>query len=142
MVLKGFKDFLFRGNVVDLAVAVVIGAAFGAVVTALVKDLITPLIAAVAGKPDFSGLTFTVNNSSFLYGDFINAVLSFVLVGAAVYVFVVVPMNKLASMRNKPEAPAAPATKKCPECLSEIPAQARRCAHCTSVLVAQTTSAS
>ncbi len=140
--LKGFKEFLFRGNVVDLAVAVVMGAAFGGVVTALVKDLLTPLIAAIAGEPDFSGLTFTINNSSFLYGDFINAVLSFVLVGAAVYVFVVVPMNKLASMRKKPEAPAAPATKQCPECLSEIPVQARRCAHCTSVLVTQTTSAS
>jgi large conductance mechanosensitive channel len=142
VVLKGFKEFLFRGNVVDLAVAVVMGAAFGGVVTALVKDLLTPLIAAIAGEPDFSGLTFTINNSSFLYGDFINAVLSFVLVGAAVYVFVVVPMNKLASMRKKPEAPAAPATKQCPECLSEIPVQARRCAHCTSVLVTQTTSAS
>ncbi|MGE5487952.1 MAG: large conductance mechanosensitive channel protein MscL [bacterium] len=140
--LKGFREFLFRGNVVDLAVAVVMGAAFGGVVTALVKDLLTPLIAAIAGEPDFSGLTFTINNSSFLYGDFINAVLSFVLVGAAVYVFVVVPMNKLASMRKKPEAPAAPATKQCPECLSEIPVQARRCAHCTSVLVTQTTSAS
>ena len=140
--MKGFKEFLFRGNVVDLAVAVVMGAAFGGVVTALVKDLLTPLIAAIAGEPDFSGLTFTINNSSFLYGDFINAVLSFVLVGAAVYVFVVVPMNKLASMRKKPEAPAAPATKQCPECLSEIPVQARRCAHCTSVLVTQTTSAS
>lgn len=140
--LKGFKEFLFRGNVVDLAVAVVMGAAFGAVVTALVKDLITPLIAAVAGKPDFSGLTFTINNSAFLYGDFINAVLSFVLVGSAIYLFIVVPMNKLASLTKKPEAPAPPATKQCPECLSEIPIQARRCAHCTSVLVTQTTSAS
>jgi large conductance mechanosensitive channel len=131
--LKGWRDFLFRGNVIDLAVAVVIGAAFGAVVTAFVKDLLTPLIAAVAGKPDFSGLTFTVNNSKFLYGDFINAVVSFLLVGTAVYFFVVVPMRAYLA-RTQPAA--APATQKCPECLSEIPAGARRCAHCTAVIVA------
>jgi large conductance mechanosensitive channel len=133
--LKGFREFLFRGNVVDLAVAVVIGAAFGAVVTALVKDLLTPLIAALVGKPDFSGLTFTVNSSKFLYGDFINAVFSFVLVGAAIYFFVVVPMNAMASRLKKPAAPAAPSTMPCPECLSEIPIAARRCAHCTAVIV-------
>jgi large conductance mechanosensitive channel len=135
--LKGFKDFLFRGNVVDLAVAVVIGAAFGAVVTALVKDLFTPLIAAIVGKPDFSGLTFTINNSKFLYGDFINAVVSFLLIGAAIYFFVVVPMNAMmGKLKNTPPL-AAPATRQCPECLSEIPIAARRCAHCTAVVSAQ-----
>jgi large conductance mechanosensitive channel len=137
--LKGFKDFLFRGNVVDLAVAVVIGAAFGAVVTALVKDLFTPLIAAIVGKPDFSGLTFTINNSKFLYGDFINAVVSFLLIGAAIYFFVVVPMNAMMSRLKKAPAPAAPTTRQCPECLSEIPIAARRCAHCTAVVGAQAT---
>jgi large conductance mechanosensitive channel len=134
--LKGFKDFLFRGNVVDLAVAVVIGAAFGAVVTALVKDLFTPFIAAIVGKPDFSGLTFTINNSRFLYGDFINAVVSFVLIGAAIYFFVVVPMNAIMG-KVKKAPPAAPTTRQCPECLSEIPIAARRCAHCTAVVGAQ-----
>ncbi len=138
--LKGFRDFLFRGNVVDLAVAVVIGGAFGGIVTALVKDLLTPLIAALAGKPDFSGLTFTINNSKFLYGDFLNAVVSFVLIGAAIYFFVVVPMNKLTSRFSKPAAPAEPTTKKCPECLSEIPLEARRCAHCTAVIGPMTAS--
>jgi large conductance mechanosensitive channel len=131
--LKGLRDFLFRGNVIDLAVAVVVGAAFGAVVTAFVKDLLTPLIAALVGKPDFSGLTFTVNNSKFLYGDFINAVVSFVLVGTAVYFFVIVPVKAVLARTNKTE-PAAPGTQTCPECLSEIPIGARRCAHCTSVL--------
>jgi large conductance mechanosensitive channel len=132
--LKGFRDFILRGNVVDLAVAVVIGAAFGAVVTALVKDLITPLIAAIGGKPDFSGLTVTLNNSKFLYGDFVNAVVSFVLIGAAIYFVVVAPMNAIQARFKKPGAPAAPATKQCPECLSTIPLGARRCAFCTAVL--------
>lgn len=135
--LKGFKEFIFRGNVVDLAVAVVMGAAFGGVVSAFVKDLLTPLIAAVAGKPDFSGLTFTINNSKFLYGDFINAIVSFLLVGAAIYFFVVAPLNALTA-RLKKEAPPAPppepTTRPCPECLSEIPIKARRCAHCTAVV--------
>jgi large conductance mechanosensitive channel len=134
--LKGLRDFLFRGNVVDLAVAVVIGAAFGAVVAAFVKDLLTPLIAAIAGQPDFAGLTLTINNSKFLYGEFINAVISFLLVGSAVYFFVVVPMRAYLA-RTAPPA-SAPTTKQCPECLSEIPLAARRCAHCTSVLVAAT----
>jgi large conductance mechanosensitive channel len=124
-----------RGNVVDLAVAVVIGAAFGAIVTALVKDLITPLIAALVGKPDFSALTFTLNNSRFLYGDFINAVLSFVLVAAAIYFFIVLPMNRLSALRAKPaDVPAQLRT--CPECLSDIPAQARRCKFCTAIVTA------
>jgi large conductance mechanosensitive channel len=133
--LKGFKDFIMRGNVVDLAVAVVIGAAFGAVVTAFVADLITPLIAAIAGKPDFSGLTFTVNHSKFLYGAFVNAVVSFLLIAAAIYFAVVVPMNKLAERRARGQAPADPTTKQCPECMSEIPIAAKRCPYCTSVLV-------
>ncbi|HEY7338091.1 MAG TPA: large conductance mechanosensitive channel protein MscL [Bryobacteraceae bacterium] len=128
---KGFREFIFRGNVVDLAVAVVIGAAFGAVVTALVKDLITPFIAAIVGKPDFSGFTFTVNNSKFLYGEFVNAVVSFVLIGAAIYFFVVAPMNAIQKRFRKA---VVPTTKECPECLSTIPMGARRCAHCTAVL--------
>lgn len=132
--LKGFKQFLLRGNVVDLAVAVVIGAAFGAVVTALVKDLITPLIAAIAGKPDFSAIKFTVNTSTFLIGDFINAVVSFLMVAAAIYFFVVVPFNAIMARMRRGEAPPDPTTKQCPECLSTIPIQARRCAFCTSLI--------
>lgn len=132
--LKGFRQFLMRGNVIDLAVAVVIGGAFGAVVTALVKDLITPLIAAIVGKPDFSAIVFTINGSQFLLGDFINSVVSFVLIGAAVYFFVVVPVNALTERSRRGEAPPDPTTKKCGECLSDVPIGARRCAACTSVL--------
>lgn len=129
--LKGFKQFLLRGNVVDMAVGIVIGAAFGTVVSGFVKDLLTPLIAAVVKKPDFSAFTFTLNGSKFLYGDFVNALISFVIVAAAVYFFVVVPMNTLiARMRKEP--PADPTTKKCPECKSEISIDAKRCAFCTS----------
>ena len=135
--LKGFKQFLLRGNVVDLAVAVVIGAAFGAVVTALVKDLLTPLIAAVGGKPDFSALQFTINDSKFPIGDFVNAVVSFVLVAAAIYFFVVAPMNLIMERRRRGEAPPDPTTKKCPECLSDVPIAARKCAFCTSALAAK-----
>jgi large conductance mechanosensitive channel len=134
--LKGFKTFLLRGNVVDLAVAVVIGAAFGAVVAALVKDLLTPLIAAIVGQPDFSAIVFTVNGSKFLIGDFINAVLAFVLVAAAIYFFVVMPMNMIEERRRRGEAPPDPTTKKCPECLSEVPVAALRCAFCTQPLQA------
>jgi large conductance mechanosensitive channel len=130
--LKGFKQFILRGNVVDLAVAVVMGAAFGAVVTALVKDLLTPLIAAIFGKPDFSRLTFTIHNSQFLYGDFINAVIAFLLLATAVYFFVIVPMNAVMARMNRGQVPPEVATKKCPECLSDIPVGARRCPHCTS----------
>jgi large conductance mechanosensitive channel len=136
--LKGFKEFMLRGNVIDLAVAVVIGAAFGAVVTSLVKSFITPLIAAIVGKPDFSALAFTVNNSRFTYGEFLNALLSFILVAAAVYFFVVVPVNAIMT-RTRGRAEAT--TRPCPECLSEIPIQARRCAHCTAVVGGQTMSA-
>ncbi len=133
--LKGFKEFLLRGNVVDLAVAVVIGAAFGAVVAALVKDLLTPLIAALVGKPDFSALTFTVNGSKFLYGDFINAVISFLLIGTAVYFFIVAPMKAISVRMTKPAPAAAPTTRPCPECLMDIPIKARRCGHCTTTVV-------
>jgi large conductance mechanosensitive channel len=132
--LKGFKQFLLRGNVVDLAVAVVIGGAFGAVVAALVKDVLTPFIAAIAGQPDFSAIQLTVNGSKFLIGDFVNAVVSFVLVAAAIYFFVVAPMNALTARRRRGEAPPDPTTKKCPECLSEVPIAARRCAFCTQPL--------
>jgi len=132
--LKGFKQFVFRGNVLDLAVAVVIGAAFGAVVTALVKDLVTPLIAALVTKPDFSAIVFTINGSKFLIGEFINAVVSFLLVAAAIYFFVVAPVNALMARMARGEAPPDPTTKKCPECLSDVPLAAKRCAFCTSVL--------
>ncbi len=129
--LKDFKQFLLRGSVVDLAVGIVIGAAFGAVVTALVSDLITPIIAAIIGKPNFSALTFTVHNSRFLYGALINAVIAFVSIAAAVFFFVVKPLNAL-TQRARREPPVDPTTKRCPECLSEIPSDARRCAFCTS----------
>src|SRR5437867_2783712 len=117
--LKGFKQFLLRGNVIDLAVAVVMGGAFGAVVTALVKDLLTPGIAAVVGSPDFSAIALTLNGSKLLIGDFMNALVSFVLIAAAVYLFVVVPMNRLMARLRLGEAPPDPTTKKCPECLSD-----------------------
>ena len=130
--LKGFKDFLMRGNVVDLAVAVVIGGAFGAVVTALVKDLVTPLVAAIFGKPDFSAIVFEVNGSKFLLGDFVNAVVAFLMVATAIYFFVVLPVNTVMARIKRGDVPPDPTTKKCPECLSEIPLAARRCAFCTS----------
>jgi large conductance mechanosensitive channel len=129
--LSGFKKFILRGNVVDMAVGVVIGAAFGGVVTALTKDLLTPFIAAVVGKPDFSYLGFTIHGTPFPVGDFVNAGVSFLLVAAAIYFFVVTPVNALVARMNRGEAPPDPTTKKCPECLSEIPIDARRCAHCT-----------
>ena len=131
---KGFREFVLRGNVVDMAVGVVIGAAFGAIVTALVKDLLTPLIAALVGKPDFSGYVFEVNGSKFLYGDFINAVVSFLLIAAAIYYFVVLPVNALMARIHKNEPTAAPDKKQCPECRSDIPVAARKCAYCTSVV--------
>jgi large conductance mechanosensitive channel len=132
--LKGFRDFILRGNVVDLAVAVVIGGAFGAVVTALVKDLLTPLIAAVAKAPDFSAVSFQVNGSKFLIGDFINSLISFLLIAVAVYFFVIMPVNALMARLNRGEAPPDPTTKKCPECLSDVAIGAKRCAFCTSAL--------
>ena len=129
--MQGFRKFILRGNVVDLAVAVVIGVAFGSVVQALVKDLITPLIGAVGGVPDFAALFFTVNNSKFLIGDFINAVIAFVLLAAVVYWLVVLPVSKLMDRAN-PSPPPPVATRECPFCLSKIPVKARRCAFCTS----------
>jgi large conductance mechanosensitive channel len=134
--LKEFKQFVTRGNVVDLAVAVVIGVAFGAVVTALVTDLITPLVAAIFGKPSFAGLSFELNESTFLYGAFINAVVSFLVVAAAIFFLVVKPLNVLAARRAAREPQAAAITRHCPECLSEIPIAARRCAYCTSAVPA------
>ena len=128
--LDGFKKFILRGNVVDMAVGVVIGAAFGGVITALTRDLLTPLIAAIVKQPDFSAIQFSVNNSKFLIGEFINAIVSFVLIAAAVYFFVVIPVNALIARMHRGEKPPDPTTKKCPECLSEIPIDARRCAHC------------
>jgi large conductance mechanosensitive channel len=129
-VLKDFKAFLLRGNVVDLAVAVVIGAAFGLVVSALVKDLLTPLLA-IPGKTDFSELHFTIRHSKFLYGDFINQLISFVSVAAAVFFFVVKPVNALMA-RRKTEPDVDSTVRECPECLSSIPTAARRCAFCTA----------
>jgi large conductance mechanosensitive channel len=126
-----FKTFLLRGNLVDLAVAIVIGLAFVALVGALIKDIITPLIAAIAGKPDFSALHFTIHKSRFLYGDFINAVITFLLIAAAVFFLVVKPVNVLLA-RYRKEPPPDPSIRKCPECLSDIPAEARRCSFCTS----------
>ena len=131
--LKGFRAFLLRGNVIDLAVAVVIGAAFGSVVTAFVKDLVTPLIAAAGGKPDFSGLFFTVNGSRFLYGEFLNALLAFLLIAVVIFYFVILPINALVA-RSRKEPPPDPTTKKCGQCLSEIPIDATRCAFCTQPL--------
>ncbi len=129
--INDFKAFLLRGNVVDLAIAVVIGAAFGAVVTALVADFITPLIAAIGGQQDFSALKFTIHNSTFLYGDFINKVLAFVIIAAVVFFLIVVPLNAYLA-RSRKEPPPDPTVRKCPECLSDIPAEAHRCAYCTS----------
>ena len=131
--LRDFKAFLLRGNVVDLAVGIVIGVAFAALVNALVDDIITPIIAAIIGKPYFSELSFTINESVFRYGDFLNAVISFIAIAAAVFFFVGKPVNALMARARK-QPPADPTTKKCPECLSEIPIDARRCASCTAVL--------
>ena len=130
--MAGFKEFVLRGNVVDLAVGVVVGAAFGAVVTEFTKDLLTPLIAALVGKPDFSAIQYEINGSKFLVGNFINALVAFLLVAIAVYYFVVLPVNALMARAKKDPLPADPTTKKCPECLSEIPLGAKRCAFCTS----------
>src|SRR5690348_11797768 len=129
--LSGFKQFILRGNVIDMAVGVVIGAAFGAVVASLTKDLLTPLIAALVGKPDFSAVAFTIHGAVFGVGNFINALVSFLLVAAAVYFFVVVPMNTLTARFHKDEPAAAPTTKPCPQCKMDIPVAATRCGHCT-----------
>ncbi|HWC28132.1 MAG TPA: large conductance mechanosensitive channel protein MscL [Solirubrobacteraceae bacterium] len=131
--LKEFREFILRGNMVDLAVAVVVGTAFGAVVTALVRDLITPLIAAVGGQPDFSRLSFTINDSRFLYGDFINALVAFMIIAAVVFLFVIKPVNALMA-RFQPAPAVDVTTRACPECLSDIPTAATRCAFCTSAV--------
>jgi large conductance mechanosensitive channel len=131
--MSDFKAFLLRGNLVDTAIGIVIGLAFAAVITAFVGDLITPLIAAVAGKPDFSALSFTINKSHFLYGAFLNAVISFVVIAAVLFYLVLKPVNALMA-RRKTEPPVAATTRGCPECLSEIPVAARRCAFCTTVV--------
>jgi len=131
--LRDFKTFLLRGNVVDLAVAVVIGTAFGALITALVRDLITPIIALIFGKPDFSALSFTLNSSHFLYGDFINYVIAFVSVAAAIFFLVVQPMNAVLRARQRTKADPEADSRPCTECLSDIPKLARRCAYCTSI---------
>jgi large conductance mechanosensitive channel len=130
-IFKGFKEFILRGNVVDLAVGVMVGAAFNTVVSSLVKDLMTPLIAAIFKQPNFSTFSFTLRGSQFLYGDFINNLISFLITAATIYFFVVVPINKLSGMRKGP--PAEATTKVCTECLSSIPVKATRCAYCTSV---------
>jgi len=132
--LKEFRQFILRGNTVELAVAVVIGAAFGSIVAALVKDLITPLIAAIGGQPDFSGLYFTVNNSRFLYGDFINAVISFLIIAAVVFFLIIKPINTLMERANRSKTPDDPTEKKCSYCLSDVPKEATRCKFCTSQL--------
>jgi large conductance mechanosensitive channel len=134
--VKGFKAFLLRGNVIDLAVAVVVGVAFTAVVTAFVKDLVTPLIAAIGGKPDFAGLSFTINNSKFLYGEFINAIIAFLLIAAVLYFFVVMPYEAMLA-RSRKEPPPDPTIRKCPECLSDIPIAATRCSFCTQPVTPQ-----
>ncbi|MGA2206868.1 MAG: large conductance mechanosensitive channel protein MscL [Terracidiphilus sp.] len=128
--LKGFRDFILRGNVVDLAVAVILGAAFNAIVASLVGDVLNPLIAATMGKPDFSGVILHVGGGQIKVGSFLNAAVAFLIVAAVVYFAIVLPMNAFQARLEKPEPPAVPATKACPECLSEIPLAAKRCAHC------------
>ena len=127
--MEGFRNFILRGNVVDMAVGIVVGAAFGTVVTAFVKDLLTPFIAAIVKQPDFSGIAFTINGSKFMIGDFVNSLTSFLLIAVAVYFAIVLPLNKLLAI---PEKLTEPTTRPCAECLSEIPINARRCSHCAS----------
>jgi large conductance mechanosensitive channel len=129
---KEFRKFIMRGNVVDLAVAVVVGAAFNSVVQGIVKDLITPLIAAIGGQHDFSRLAFTINGSKFLYGDVINLIISFMVIAAVIFFLVVQPLNKLQGLANKRKAPEEPTERQCPECLSDIPKAASRCKFCTA----------
>jgi len=127
--LREFREFLLRGNLIEIAVGLVLALAFTAVVTSLVEDLITPIIAAIFGQPDFSGLTFTINDSTFRYGEFLNALIAFVLIAAVLFLLVIKPVNALIERRKRVEAPT---TRECPECLSEIPVGARRCAYCTA----------
>ncbi len=132
--LKGFRDFILRGNVVDLAVAVILGAAFNAIVTSFVKDILTPLIAAVMGKPDFSAVVLNVHGTPVMIGNFLNAAISFLIVASVVYFGIVLPLNKLLARFKKPELEVPLATKTCPECLSEIPLAAKRCSHCAQLV--------
>ncbi|MCU1313229.1 MAG: mscL [Acidobacteriaceae bacterium] len=132
--LKGFRDFILRGNVMDLAVAVIIGAAFGAIVTALVSDIINPLIAAIVHKPDFSALVLDLNGGKIKYGDFLNSLISFLLIASSVYFLFVLPVNSLMNRFKKPIPEAPPTTQACPECLSDIPVAAKRCSHCTQLV--------
>jgi large conductance mechanosensitive channel len=136
MMIHDFKKFILRGNTVDLAVAVVVGAAFGTIVKALVTDIITPLIAAIGGQPDFSKLSFTLNNSKFLYGDFLNAVIGFLIIAAVVFFLIIQPINKLTARAARNKTTPEPNTRKCPECFSEIQKAATRCAFCTSKVTA------
>jgi large conductance mechanosensitive channel len=134
---KGFRDFILRGNVVDLAVAVIIGAAFSAIIASLVADILNPLLAAIVGKPDFSYLVFDLHGGHIKYGNFLNAVISFLMVASAIYFGVVLPINKItarAKALKPPAPPVEPTTKVCPECLSEIPLAAKRCSHCTQLV--------
>jgi large conductance mechanosensitive channel len=131
--MSGFKNFLMRGNVVDLAVGVIIGSAFGSVVASLTKDILTPFLALIVGKPDFAGIQLHIGSTNFGIGLFINAVIGFVLVAAAIYFFVVLPVNAMNARLTKPAPAVAPTTKKCKECLSDIPIAAKRCAHCTQL---------
>jgi large conductance mechanosensitive channel len=133
--VKDFREFLLRGNLVDMAVGIVIGVAFGAVVTAFVSDLVTPLIAAIGGQPDFSTLKFRINGSQFLYGSFLNALITFVVIAAVVFFFVVKPVNHLMK-RYRAEPPVDESVRECPHCLSQIPVGARRCAFCTQEVAA------
>lgn len=132
--LKDLRKFILRGNVIDLAVAVIIGAAFSAIVTALVKDMVTPLVAAIFGKPSFEDFAFTWNHSTFQYGDFLNSVVSFLLVATVLFLLVVQPINKITALANRNKKPEDPTQKQCPRCLSNIPIGATRCAFCTSTI--------
>ena len=133
--LKGFRDFILRGNVVDLSVAVIIGAAFNAIVNSMVKDILTQVLALIVGKPDFSWIVLTLHGTPIYIGNFLTALFAFLSVASVVYFFIVLPLNQIQARLKKPEAPKAPATKTCPECLSEIPLAARRCAHCAQPVV-------
>lgn len=128
--LKGFRDFILRGNVMDLAIAVIIGGAFGAIVNSMVKDIITPLIAAAGGKPNFEALVLEVNGGKVMYGNFLNATITFLIIAFVVYFGMVLPVNTLMNKFKKPVPAVPPSTKACPECLSDIPIAARRCSHC------------
>jgi large conductance mechanosensitive channel len=135
---KGFRDFILRGNVMDLAVAVVIGAAFTAIVNALVADIVNPLIAAIVHKPDFSALIFDLHGGKIKYGDFLNAIISFLLIAAVVYFVFVLPVNALMK-KFRPAEAAPPKTRPCPECLSDVPLPAKRCSHCAQPVAPATT---